>query len=250
MSKIIVSLCFTLTLFVLSAQKYEDRLLVDENSSWQVRILKTKTNINSNDTTTYYWVKGTNVYTTQGAVEGYLIDGPATRKYRNGQLYEKGYFRAGKKQGVWRIWDEGGMLLEKSNWKNGRLNGEKISYDKKGNILLNESYKRGKLHGKVVSGDKTLHYKNGEIIIKQPKDTNRKEKETEKEQNPELKWYQFKKKMALKKENDTDKEEKEKNPTKEGKRKEDKSPSTKKKSQKQEKTPSEKAKTKDSERKQ
>ena len=68
-------------------------------------------------------------------------------KYRvNGQLWRKGSYKNGKREGEWVFYHDNGQLWSKGSYKNGELEGEWVDYRKDGTVnrYLSGTFKNGK----------------------------------------------------------------------------------------------------------
>jgi len=94
-------------------------------------------------------------------------------KYReNGQLFRKGNYKNGKREGAWIRYHTNGQLKKKGRYKNGKEEGEWVEYYDDGQLFIKGRYKNGKKEGEWVfySENGTLDsgysgtYKNGEKV--------------------------------------------------------------------------------------
>ena len=83
----------------------------------------------------------------------YLLgsDTPYTGKiyhlYRNGQKYEEGNYKDGKKDGLWTTWYNNGQKQAEANFKEGKEDGLGITWHENGQKSGEANYKDGKLVG-------------------------------------------------------------------------------------------------------
>lgn len=98
------------------------------------------------ETKTYYWFKAQHVLGTQGGSSGQLLHGLFESFYASKQLYSKGYFTRGLKDGDWFYWREDGSLLRSEHWNAGTPRGEQIDYSENGIVR-----KRTVIHGKTIT---------------------------------------------------------------------------------------------------
>lgn len=70
---------------------------------------------------TYYWYKAEKIHSTVYGYSGYLLDGEYVSYYSDGQLKTKGYYKMGRKQGIWKTWDKSGIVLSVINYSSFRL---------------------------------------------------------------------------------------------------------------------------------
>ncbi|RXR31872.1 hypothetical protein EQG68_09390 [Flavobacterium piscinae] len=52
----------------------------------------------------YYWFKGGAIHSSEYGVSGELLDGEFEKFYLSNQLAEKGVFKKGLKDGLWKTW--------------------------------------------------------------------------------------------------------------------------------------------------
>jgi antitoxin component YwqK of YwqJK toxin-antitoxin module len=84
----------------------------------------------------YYWYNDNSIHSSQGGFSGKLLNGLYEAYYLNHNLKEKGAFKKGLKNGIWKSWKEDGTLSQVANWKNGILIPEgSVSFWDKVNIL-------------------------------------------------------------------------------------------------------------------
>jgi hypothetical protein len=93
----------------------------------------------------YYWFQAQRILCTQGGASGQLLHGGYEAFYDSKQLAEKGKFRKGLKDGVWKYWDTWGHLERVERWRNGKKNGKQLYYDGKGSVHYSFNYKRRKI---------------------------------------------------------------------------------------------------------
>ena len=83
----------------------------------------------------------------------YLLgsDTPYTGKiyhlYRNGQKYEEGNYKDGKKDGLWTTWHNNGQKEFEANFKEGKEDGLVLTWHENGQKSGEANYKDGKLVG-------------------------------------------------------------------------------------------------------
>lgn len=95
------------------------------------------------DTLSYYWFKAQEIHISQGASSGYPLHGDYSKFYTNGQLAEKGLFKKGLKNGLWKSWYASGKIKSVYNYKNGLLVGDFVLFDEKGNTIEQGKFKKG-----------------------------------------------------------------------------------------------------------
>lgn len=125
---------------------------------------------------TYYWYKAQKIHASVGDYSGELLHGDFTKYYMSNQLAEKGKFRLGLKDGVWKSWYENGALKTVQSWRRGIRDGVEVVYSDKGEITKQGRYVKNVKQGEWIdyaAGD-TIHYHNGEIkkpVVKKAEDT-------------------------------------------------------------------------------
>ncbi len=102
----------------------------------------------------YFWFKSQKILTTQGGSSGSLLDGQYESFYKNNQLAERGIFKKGLKDGVWKCWSENGVLIHQENWSHGVQTGKQLYYSPEGIIqktVINKSNRT-----QIISRDTTI----------------------------------------------------------------------------------------------
>lgn len=142
--------------------------------------------INIDRSITYFWYSSNKIQETMGGVDGKMLHGLYSSFYLNGNLKEKGIFKAGVKNGEWTTWYENGKIKEIITWKKGMRSKTALYYNDEGELASSAGYKKGKLNGYqllykngVVQEKKK--YKNGNEVIAKVKTKKEKEKEEEEE---------------------------------------------------------------------
>ncbi|MFT4093082.1 MAG: hypothetical protein QM640_05530 [Niabella sp.] len=111
------SLLTLLSLFFpgfLFAQYYNGRIRVDSaDRSYIFKITDKKRS--TSRFRYYYWFKSGRIHQSQGSYYGKLLNGAYKVVDRDRHLLEEGYFKKGRKAGLWRTWYESGRL--KSTWR-------------------------------------------------------------------------------------------------------------------------------------
>lgn len=174
----------------------------------------------------YYWYKSGAIHSSRSDIGGSVLHDSYTKYYKSSQLAEKGSFKLGLKDGIWKSWNEQGELQVVETWKKGFKHGIFKQYDSVGKMIVKGHYQNHKQHGTWIDYVKkdTLYYKDGNKII--PKATNKDQDGKEKES--------FFKRLFKKKEKDPIKEQ-EKKAKKEQEKKERKAKREKKKKERKEK---------------
>ena len=86
----------------------------------------------------------------------WVRDGPWTAWYENGQVCERGAYRAGVEDGPWQWWYESGGRMAAGSWVEGRRVGEWTYWHENGALGMVGSYDDG-----VGSGLWTLYHESG-----------------------------------------------------------------------------------------
>lgn len=105
-----------------------------------------------------------------GKKENNVIVGPWDLFNDKGRLTAKGTFNAnGKRNGVWKFYNEQGKIRESAEYLDGELNGQNIIYYDNGKQQIVTVYKDGNLEGEYLSFSKNgilqqkKHFKNGKL---------------------------------------------------------------------------------------
>lgn len=80
--------------------------------------------------------------------------GSIIRRYRNGVISEKQFYKHGKKNGPVLGYSPHGILKWTEEWKNGCRDGKSINYYNSGIIDQSITYKNGKQNGQFIKNDK------------------------------------------------------------------------------------------------
>ncbi len=131
----------------------------------------------------YFWSDRTKIFKTYGAANDLVLDGEFTKFYSDGQIFEKGKFDQGLKDGVWRIWNNDGSLQKEEFYDSGLLHGEITTFFNDTTII--QEYRKGLQHGhkKWVYNDdvvKDEKYRKGHLVQRDEKRTKSKEKKAKK----------------------------------------------------------------------
>jgi hypothetical protein len=111
--------------------------------------------IKPGDTRTYSWSSGNEIRSTQGGYAGRLLHGVYVSTYLNKGIKEKGTYKYGLKDKVWRQWTEDGFLSSIYTWKKGYKDGLYILYGDNGTIREMGHYKEDKLNGPIKKYNST-----------------------------------------------------------------------------------------------
>lgn len=127
--------------------------------------------IKPKDNKIYYWFKGGIIHNAQGGTAGALLNDIFVKMYHSNQLAEKGQFKDGLKDGLWKTWHPNGMVETTQYWSNGLKSGLYSRYDTNGIALEKGKYKEDIKHGQWIDCTKkdTLVYKKGIVYIEKPK---------------------------------------------------------------------------------
>lgn len=117
----------------------------------------------------YYWYKSGEIHTTMGAAGGELLHSDYLKYFNDNQLAEKGVFRYGLKDGLWKAWYPQGNLKKTEDWSNGIKDGKYNDYNEKGELRISGKYRNGIKHGVWVNFEAkdTTWYEKG-IAYKEP----------------------------------------------------------------------------------
>ena len=77
-------------------------------------------------------------------------NGESYSSYRSGELWDKTYYKNGKKHGKFYAYHKNEQLWKDGNYKNGEEDGEWIIYDKNGNVIRKTNYKDGEQISEVL----------------------------------------------------------------------------------------------------
>ena len=86
------------------------------------------------------------------------LEGLETSYYANGQIKEEGNYKDGKKDGLWKYWDENGKLRYEKNYKDGERDGLWKEWFKNGQLTAESNYKDG-----LPDGLWKKWYENGQL---------------------------------------------------------------------------------------
>lgn len=102
----------------------------------------------------YYWFKSQKVLVTQGGSSGSLLNGDYESFYKNNQLAEKGLFKKGLKDGLWKFWNQQGILIHQENWSRGIQTGKQLYYNENGLIQKTIIFKSNQTQ--IIARDTTI----------------------------------------------------------------------------------------------
>ncbi|MBN2789145.1 MAG: hypothetical protein JXR69_03045 [Candidatus Delongbacteria bacterium] len=117
--------------------------------------------VNVEDDVTYYWFANGEVHQNTGGYSGQLLQSIYQKTTFGGSLIEKGTFKNGVKDGVWKIWDLDGNLVKIENWKKGFKDGKAYIIDPVAEKEVITGYKDDQKHGWE------LQFQNDSLIMKE-----------------------------------------------------------------------------------
>jgi hypothetical protein len=126
---------------------------------------------------------------TKGGYDGKLLHGYYKSFYLNNQLKESGEIKYGTKHKEWRYWYSDGTLKEIINWKEGRKDGVYKIFNDQGKLIAKGYFKNDLIHGKFYTYDNsekitaTKKYRYGKEILPKVKRT-KKQKEKHETEKP------------------------------------------------------------------
>lgn len=74
------------------------------DTEFRYEFYTTKKEVSAKQDRLYYWFKGGAIHSSEYGVSGELLDGEFEKFYLNNQLAEKGEFKKGLKEGLWKTW--------------------------------------------------------------------------------------------------------------------------------------------------
>ncbi len=183
------------------------RSFSDENYTYEFYIDLSNKNIRVKSKRVYYWYKSDKIYKNTFGIGGKVLHGEyIKRNLTDKTLLEKGNFKYGLKNGVWKEWFQNGNLAKIVFWKKGVLNGIYKEFDTIGAISLKGHYKNGLKTGNWINYIKkdTIYYSHN--IIKEKKTIRatlksifNKKNKSKKVTKPKSKKHHFFKKLFQKK---------------------------------------------------
>jgi len=116
---------------------------------------------------TYYWFKSGEIITTKGGANGFVLHKEYAKRYRSKQLAEKGSFRFGLKNGLWKHWYESGQEKTFVNWRTGEKHGEYMEFAENGTLVVSGQYIRNQKAGRWIQHlKKDTTYYAGDSVYK------------------------------------------------------------------------------------
>lgn len=117
----------------------------------------------------YTWFSHHKIHTTRGDFNGDLLHGEFIIVNKERDLMEKGTFKYGQKNGIWKVWYADGEIKSLYKYKNGKKNGTCVDYDDMGDPVSKVKYVKGELHGKSIKytefEEPTIEkFKNGKLV--------------------------------------------------------------------------------------
>lgn len=92
--------------------------------------------------------QGINFSTPQNPSDSSVIqNGISTQRYPNGKKKLEGYYRDGKRIGLWMAWYESGILWSQGNYHDGKRNGYSALYYPDGKIRAEGTYSNNQRSG-------------------------------------------------------------------------------------------------------
>lgn len=95
----------------------------------------------------YSWFKAGRIIVTEGAFGGYLLDGLYVESYPDKNLYLRGYYINGLKEGDWKSWNVNGTYAAVSSYHDGLRSGNYSTYDSLGTVTEKGRFRNNKLEG-------------------------------------------------------------------------------------------------------
>jgi hypothetical protein len=122
----------------------------------------------------YYWYKGDTILVTEGAFDGWVLNGSYKIFYPNKNIKQSGQFTNGLKTGIWRSWFPDGTLRNIVTWKNGERTGFFEEHHNDGSLSEKGHYRKNQISGIMTEynsdGKKTkVKYKDGVQVRKKKK---------------------------------------------------------------------------------
>lgn len=149
---IIVAFCLMSCSELLFWKKEEVKIYqtirVDLGEEWIECEITDKKPGNADLDLTYFWIKQRMVQSTRGDFGGHLLHGDFKRFYEDGSLKEKGLFRYGLKQDVWKTWDAKQSLVSEYEYNKGRKSGPFREF-RGGELIKSGTYQDDEYNGKL-----------------------------------------------------------------------------------------------------
>ena len=106
---------------------------------------------------------------TQAANDGKILHGTYDIYYPDKNLKEKGQFKNGLRNGIWKYWYPGGKLKQIITWDEGKMNGKMEEYDEQGNETRSGTYNNDLFTGYTI--ERTTDGKDVKTFYKKGKKT-------------------------------------------------------------------------------
>lgn len=122
------------------------------------------------DDCTYYWFEANKIHRTQAGYSGKLLNGFFVRYDLSGNLLEKGLFKNGLKEGIWKEWHPDGNIKSIVSWEDGIREGPIYNYNPAGYLTSEYQFKNDQLNGQAIlfndSGKMrlTIKYRDDQLI--------------------------------------------------------------------------------------
>lgn len=155
-------------IFLFPSKNPQRKIISDSEFSYTFYVSTKETK--AKDSKHYYWYKSGEIHSSQGGSSGNVLHGEFTKSYKNNNLAEKGSFKNGLKNSVWKRWYKNGQLYEIAQWKNGLRLGDYMQFSENGKVSIRGHYKNNRKHDiwiNVPTSD-TLYFKKG-IKVEKPK---------------------------------------------------------------------------------
>lgn len=178
MKKTVLLIIYIISFLSLFAQNFSEPIsreviIIHKDSLTEADILIKKHNPTQKDNSPYYWYAANNIYFNYGGFSGHLLHGEYIVKAKDMRMLTKGYFKYGRKNGIWKNWYPNGKLKSETEWNDGIKNGKYLLYSTNGVLKEEGKFKKGKKHGIVkrytINEVIEFKYKKGKLIISQNK---------------------------------------------------------------------------------
>ncbi len=163
-------LLFGLFIFLLGSFAIPNLKKRITDTEYRYEFYTTQKEVSSKQDRLYYWFKGGAIHSSEYGVSGELLDGEFEKFYLSNQLAEKGVFKKGLKDGLWKTWHKNGMISTEIYFSSGQKNGTFYGYDENGKLTEKGKFKKNKKHGKWINFTQkdTVEYRKGEVFVKVP----------------------------------------------------------------------------------
>lgn len=96
----------------------------------------------------YFWTKNRSIQETRGDFGGQLLHGTYEAFNSDGSLKEKGVFKYGLRDGIWKTWDPDQLIESEYQYSKGKKNGPFREYEA-GNLMRSGTYVKDQYNGKL-----------------------------------------------------------------------------------------------------